>query len=56
MVVDRLLLYLYIIVCFVGTVGLILQAPALFDNSKPITDRFKRNEDPTVPIDYTIPA
>lgn len=35
-VIDRLLLYLFSAVCVIGTCIIILQAPALYDNSEPI--------------------
>lgn len=35
-VIDRLLLILFSSVCLIGTAAIILQAPALYDNSEPI--------------------
>jgi len=36
-VVDRILLYVYITVCFVGGAAVMMSAPSLYDTSKPIT-------------------
>ena len=35
-VVDRILLYIYITVCFVGGAAVMMSAPSLYDTSKPI--------------------
>jgi len=35
-VVDRILLYLYITVCFVGGTAVMMSAPSLYDTDKPI--------------------
>ncbi|CAD5116003.1 DgyrCDS4938 [Dimorphilus gyrociliatus] len=36
LVLDRLFLWIFTTACIVGTFGIILQAPALYDNSKPL--------------------
>jgi len=36
MVVDRLFLWLFGTVCCIGTLGIMLAAPTLFDNRKPL--------------------
>ena len=36
MVIDRLMLWIFTIACFVGTFGIVLQAPALYDTRRPI--------------------
>jgi len=35
-VVDRILLYIYITVCFVGGAAVMMSAPSLYDTSKPL--------------------
>jgi len=35
-VVDRILLYIYITVCFVGGAAVMMSAPSLYDTSKPM--------------------
>lgn len=35
-VIDRFLLIIFTSVCIIGTAVIILQAPALYDNSEPI--------------------
>ncbi|XP_018335066.1 acetylcholine receptor subunit beta-like 2 [Agrilus planipennis] len=36
MVLDRFFLWVYTIACFVGTAGIIMQAPSLYDTRKPV--------------------
>ncbi|XP_044018760.1 acetylcholine receptor subunit alpha-like 1 [Aphidius gifuensis] len=36
MVLDRIFLYVFTIACIVGTISIILQAPSLYDETKPI--------------------
>ncbi|GBN06874.1 hypothetical protein AVEN_231353-1 [Araneus ventricosus] len=36
MVIDRLFLYIFTFACIVGTLGIFLQAPSLYDPKKPI--------------------
>jgi len=36
MVLDRLFLWIFAISCVVGSAGIILQAPALYDDKQPI--------------------
>jgi len=36
MVIDRLFLWLFTTACLVGTFGIILQAPTLYDGAKPM--------------------
>ncbi|GFV88532.1 acetylcholine receptor subunit alpha-like [Trichonephila clavipes] len=36
MVIDRLFLYIFTFACIVGTCGIFLQAPSLYDPEKPI--------------------
>lgn len=36
MVLDRIFLWIFSIVCIIGTVGIFIQAPTLYDQSKPI--------------------
>ncbi|KAG8188794.1 hypothetical protein JTE90_009186 [Oedothorax gibbosus] len=36
MVIDRLFLYIFTFACIVGTCGILLQAPSLYDPEKPI--------------------
>ena len=35
-VVDRILLYVYITVCFVGVTAVMMSAPSFYDSSQPI--------------------
>jgi len=35
-VVDRILLYIYITVCFVGGAAVMMSAPSLYDTSQPL--------------------
>lgn len=37
MVLDRLFLWIFTTACFVGTFGIILQAPTLYDDRQPLT-------------------
>ena len=39
LVIDRLFLYIYISVCLVGSLGVLLNAPVLYDNDKPLHDK-----------------
>lgn len=39
---DRLLLIVFSSVCLIGTAVIILQAPALYDNSEPIDIRLSK--------------
>ncbi|CAJ0578032.1 unnamed protein product, partial [Mesorhabditis spiculigera] len=41
MVLDRLFLLIFAIACFVGTIYILLQAPTLYDNKKPIDLHYK---------------
>ena len=36
MVIDRLLLWIFTVACFIGTFGILLQAPSIYDNRNPI--------------------
>ena len=36
MVIDRLFLWIFTTACIVGTFGIILQAPTLYDDAKPM--------------------
>ena len=36
MVLDRLMLWIFTIACLLGTFGIILQAPTLYDDRKPV--------------------
>lgn len=36
MVLDRLFLWLFALLCVFGTIAIIFQAPSLYDNTKPI--------------------
>ncbi|CAF5176783.1 unnamed protein product, partial [Rotaria magnacalcarata] len=42
LVIDRLFLYIFTTACIAGTCGIILQAPSIYDNRKPI-DIIKSN-------------
>ncbi|CAF1566772.1 unnamed protein product, partial [Adineta steineri] len=42
LVIDRLFLYIFTTACVAGTCGIILQAPSIYDNRKPI-DVIKSN-------------
>ncbi|KAJ8305001.1 hypothetical protein KUTeg_018584 [Tegillarca granosa] len=37
MVLDRLFLWIFTTACMVGTLGIIVQAPTLYDSREPIT-------------------
>lgn len=37
-VVDRILLILYLLVCFLGGIAILLNAPTLYDGKQPIPD------------------
>ncbi len=37
LVIDRLFLWAYCIVCVFGTMGLILKAPSIYDSRVPVT-------------------
>ncbi len=36
MVLDRLFLWIFTAACIIGTAGIILQAPSLYDDNQPI--------------------
>lgn len=38
MVLDRLFLWIFSLAVFVGTAGIILQAPSLYDERKPLVE------------------
>lgn len=42
MVLDRLFLWLFTIACVVGTAGIFLQAPSLYDQTDPIDVKFSQ--------------
>ncbi|XP_022243260.1 acetylcholine receptor subunit alpha-like 1 isoform X1 [Limulus polyphemus] len=42
MVLDRLFLWLFSITCLVGTIGILLQSPSLYDTEKPIDVKLSR--------------
>lgn len=46
MVLDRLFLLLFAAACFLGTVSILLQAPTLYDDAKPIDTRSAHTEQP----------
>jgi len=50
-VVDRILLYIYITVCFVGGTAVIMSAPSLYDNSQPMVTGVDRTEIPPTVTD-----
>lgn len=42
MVIDRIFLCLFTIACIVGTILIILQAPSLYDTTKPIDIEYSK--------------
>ena len=36
LVVDRVLLWIYVAVCFVGGLGILMNAPVLYDDRQPL--------------------
>ncbi|XP_017892687.1 acetylcholine receptor subunit alpha-like 1, partial [Ceratina calcarata] len=42
MVLDRIFLWLFTIACVVGTVLIIMQAPSLYDTTKPIDIKYSK--------------
>jgi len=52
-VVDRILLYIYITVCFVGGTAVMMSAPSLYDTSKPmVTGSSLQQEIPPTVVDH----
>ena len=43
LVLDRLFLWIFTTACTVGTLGIILQAPTIYDSRVPVTDRVMSN-------------
>ena len=42
MVLDRLFLWIFTAACIIGTAGIILQAPSLYDENQPIDVMFSK--------------
>ena len=42
MVLDRIFLWLFTVACVLGTVFIILQAPSLYDTTKPIDIKYSK--------------
>ncbi|CAG7817140.1 unnamed protein product [Allacma fusca] len=42
MVLDRLFLWIFTMACILGTIGIIFQAPSLYDTTRPIDIQYSK--------------
>ncbi len=50
MVIDRLLLWIFTAACLIGTFGILLQAPSIYDERKPLDNLYANVKDHSLQI------